>query len=215
VASYLRPKWSQISARQDFVYLKLGIVYCLRRKWYALCFESCLYSPLKVTCYFAHRFAIYNGIYTITYIYCHVYEGTRDVMTGSSSDDWILLALRLQSLLITLNLNTIAIRQTLQSLHSKPLSLFPLVFTIRFLARTPHGPNRKHSLYCWRSLFTEPFPSNRSLLLRCGPSRKHFYCIVYRQCMLDNLQSCCLAMLWWNPYFCSLYKLPLGCWVCV
>jgi hypothetical protein len=36
------------------------------------------------------------------------------IMTGSSSDDWILLALRLQSILITHNHNTIAILYTLQ-----------------------------------------------------------------------------------------------------
>jgi hypothetical protein len=49
---------------------------------------------------------------------------------------WLdLLVLRLQSLLITLNHNTIAILHTLQSLHTNPLTLFPLVFTTRFLAR--------------------------------------------------------------------------------
>jgi hypothetical protein len=57
------------------------------------------------------------------------------IMTGSSSDDWILLALRLQVHLITLNYNAIPIIHTLQSLHTNPLSQFPLVFTIRFLAR--------------------------------------------------------------------------------
>jgi hypothetical protein len=51
-------------------------------------------------------------------------------MTGSISDDWILLALWLQSLLITLSHNTIAILHTSQSLHTNPL-----VFTIRFLVR--------------------------------------------------------------------------------
>jgi hypothetical protein len=57
-------------------------------------------------------------------------------MTGSSLDDWILLALRLQSLLITLNHNTIAaILHPLHSLHTNPRGLFPLVLTIRFLAR--------------------------------------------------------------------------------
>jgi hypothetical protein len=43
---------------------------------------------------------------------------------GSISDDWILLALRLQPLLITLNNNAI-----LQSLHTNPLSPFPLIST--------------------------------------------------------------------------------------
>jgi hypothetical protein len=36
------------------------------------------------------------------------------VMTGSSSDDWILLVLRLQVLLITLNYNAMAILHNLQ-----------------------------------------------------------------------------------------------------
>jgi hypothetical protein len=58
---------------------------------------------------------------------------------------------------------------------------------------TPHGLNIKHSLYCSRSLSTEPFPSSRSLQLRRGQHRKHFYCIVDSPCMLDCLQSCCLA----------------------
>jgi hypothetical protein len=35
------------------------------------------------------------------------------IMTGSSSDDWILLALRLQPLLITRKHNTVAIPHTL------------------------------------------------------------------------------------------------------
>jgi hypothetical protein len=51
-------------------------------------------------------------------ILCHVYWGTRDEMTGSSSDDWILLAVRLQPFLITLNHNTIAILHILQSLFT-------------------------------------------------------------------------------------------------
>jgi hypothetical protein len=40
------------------------------------------------------------------------------IMTGSSSDNWILLALLLQSLLITLNHNVIAILHISQSLHT-------------------------------------------------------------------------------------------------
>jgi hypothetical protein len=44
-------------------------------------------------------------------------------MTGSSSDDWILLALRLQPLLITLNHNAIAIPHTLQSLFTLNFSV--------------------------------------------------------------------------------------------
>jgi hypothetical protein len=43
------------------------------------------------------------------------------IMTGSSSDDWILLAFRLQHLLITLNHYAIAMPHTLQSLHTNPL----------------------------------------------------------------------------------------------
>jgi hypothetical protein len=65
------------------------------------------------------------------FTYCHVYGG----YAWRWLDDWILLALLLQSLLITFNHNTIAILHTLQSLHTNPLSLFPIVFTIRFLAR--------------------------------------------------------------------------------
>jgi hypothetical protein len=53
-------------------------------------------------------------------------------MTGSHSNDWILLELRLQPVLITLNHNAIAILHTLQSLHTNPLSLFPLVSTMTF-----------------------------------------------------------------------------------
>jgi hypothetical protein len=48
-------------------------------------------------------------------------------MTGSSSDDWILLVLRLQPLLITLSHNSIAILHILQSLFTNPPSLFLLV----------------------------------------------------------------------------------------
>jgi hypothetical protein len=43
-----------------------------------------------------------------------VYRGTCDEMTGSSSDDWILLELRLQPLLITLTYSAIAYSHTLQ-----------------------------------------------------------------------------------------------------
>jgi hypothetical protein len=38
--------------------------------------------------------------------------GTRDEMTGSSSEDWILLVLRLQPLLITVSHNKNAILHT-------------------------------------------------------------------------------------------------------
>jgi hypothetical protein len=44
------------------------------------------------------------------------------IMTGSSSDDWILLALRLRPLLITLNPNAIAIPHTFtNTLHTNLL----------------------------------------------------------------------------------------------
>jgi hypothetical protein len=32
---------------------------------------------------------------------------------------------------------------------------------------TFHGPNGKHSLYCWRRLFTGPMPSNRHPIVPC------------------------------------------------
>jgi hypothetical protein len=47
---------------------------------------------------------------------CRVVHVT--IMTGSSSDDWILLVLRLQVLLITLNYTAIPIVHTLQSFHT-------------------------------------------------------------------------------------------------
>jgi hypothetical protein len=50
-------------------------------------------------------------------------------MTGSSSDDCLLLALWLQPLLVTINHNPIAILHILQSLHTNPLSLLPPVVT--------------------------------------------------------------------------------------
>jgi hypothetical protein len=46
--------------------------------------------------------------------YCDVYGGTRDDNDGSGSDDWILLALWLQPLVITLSHNTNAIPHILQ-----------------------------------------------------------------------------------------------------
>jgi hypothetical protein len=70
---------------------------------------------------------------------------TRDEMTGSSSDDWILLALRLQPLLITLNHNAIAIPHTLQSRHTNPLRPFPLVSSMT-LSLWINRPNLHHSL---------------------------------------------------------------------
>jgi hypothetical protein len=58
----------------------------------------------------------------------HIYivtcmEDTRDEMTGSSSDDWILLTLQLQPPVITPSHNLIAISHTLQS-------LFTLIFSV-------------------------------------------------------------------------------------
>jgi hypothetical protein len=78
-----------------------------------------------------------SGDVTILFItYCHMSGVHVTKWRGSSSDDWILLAVRLQPLLITLSHNTIAILQTLQSLHTNTFSLFPLVFTIHFLAQS-------------------------------------------------------------------------------
>jgi hypothetical protein len=53
-------------------------------------------------------------------VYCHMM-----LMMASSSDDWILLAVMLQLLLITLSHNTIAISPTLQP-------LFTLIHTVYF-----------------------------------------------------------------------------------
>jgi hypothetical protein len=58
--------------------------------------------------------------------------GTRDEMTGSSSDDWILLALWLQPLLITLHHNPITIPHTLQSTVAQALGFS--ISTSRLLA---------------------------------------------------------------------------------
>jgi hypothetical protein len=56
---------------------------------------------------------LFTKILTVQMFYTVTCTGvTHDVMTGSSSDDCILLALRLQPLLITLNRNTIAIPHT-------------------------------------------------------------------------------------------------------
>jgi hypothetical protein len=70
------------------------------------------------------QFTVYNQN-----ILSRVQKGTHDGMTGSSSDDWILLALWLQPLLVTLSHNPITIPHILQSLHTNPHSLFPPVIT--------------------------------------------------------------------------------------
>jgi hypothetical protein len=57
-----------------------------------------------------------SHIYVVIIVTCRV--GTRNEMTGSSSDDWILLAVWLQPFLITLNHNPIAIPHSLQSLFT-------------------------------------------------------------------------------------------------
>jgi hypothetical protein len=36
------------------------------------------------------------------------------------------------------------------------------------LIATLHGPHGKHSLYCWRSQFTVPLPSNRYPIIVCS-----------------------------------------------
>jgi hypothetical protein len=66
-------------------------------------------------------------------------------MTGSSLDDRILLALWLQPHLITLTHNTTAIPHSLQSLHTRPHSLFPLIITTLAVAMTYFTI---HWLYC-------------------------------------------------------------------
>jgi hypothetical protein len=71
---------------------------------------------------------------SFTLKYCHVCGGTRDEMTGSSSDDWILLALRLQLLSITRNYNAIAIPHTLQSLFTL---IFCPILHLQFTAIAP------------------------------------------------------------------------------
>jgi hypothetical protein len=55
---------------------------------------------------------------SVSYFHCRnmipiTIRHTRDEMTGPSSDDWILLSLRLQPLLTTLSDNTIAISHPL------------------------------------------------------------------------------------------------------
>jgi hypothetical protein len=70
----------------------------------------------------------------------------RDGMTGSSSDDSILLVLRLQPLLITLNHNNIAISHTFSiTPHTDLLSPFPPVSTIT-LSLWINRPNLHDSL---------------------------------------------------------------------
>jgi hypothetical protein len=50
---------------------------------------------------------------TVSIVMCRVLLVT--IMTGSSSDDWILLTLHLQVVLITLNYNAIALLHTFSS----------------------------------------------------------------------------------------------------
>jgi hypothetical protein len=76
---------------------------------------------------------------------CHLHVVLVTKMTGSSSDDWILLALRLQPLSIALNHNAIAILHILQSLHTNPHSLLTIVFTTT-LSLWINRPNLHHSL---------------------------------------------------------------------
>jgi hypothetical protein len=84
-------------------------------------------------------------------LYCDVYGGTRDEMTGSSSDDWILLALWLQPLLITLSHNTIAIPHIVETLLTLILSVLHSQFTVIApsliaLVHTLHYCTRKSSI---------------------------------------------------------------------
>jgi hypothetical protein len=54
-------------------------------------------------------------IFIVTYILSRVWGVHMTIMTGSSSDDWILLAVWLQPLVITLTYSAITIPHTLQS----------------------------------------------------------------------------------------------------
>jgi hypothetical protein len=51
-------------------------------------------------------------------ILSHVWDGTRDEMTGSSSDDWIYLTLWLQFSLITFRYRQYSAIADLQTLHN-------------------------------------------------------------------------------------------------
>jgi hypothetical protein len=101
-----------------------------------------------------HHYASWTIICSIVELkkkqYSHVYGGTRDDMTGSSSDDWILLAVRLQPLLITLNHNTIA-----DSTH------FTIILHTDLLCPNMH------------SQFTAIAPSRIALVPICFPTRAH------------------------------------------
>jgi hypothetical protein len=88
-------------------------------------------------------------------------------MTGSSLDDWILLALRLQPLLITLKKNAIDIPHTLQTLHTNPLSLFALISTMT-LSLLLNRPNLHPSLTAPNCSTLKVFPGR---LLRLRTSR--------------------------------------------
>jgi hypothetical protein len=61
-------------------------------------------------------------------------------------------------------------------------------------------------------MFTTPFPNNINVLLQRRPHRKHFHRIVASVCVLDCLQSCCLATRWSNmlqyypPMYVSILK---------
>jgi hypothetical protein len=61
------------------------------------------------------------------------------------------------------------------------LSLLPLSCRTLLIA-TLHGPPGKHSVHCWRSLFSAPLPSNTCPILAC-------LCVA-GMC----LATCCLAM---------------------
>jgi hypothetical protein len=75
----------------------------------------------------------------VVYIYCDM-----TIMTGSSSDDWILLALRFHPLVITLTVLSLFHRLFVITLHANPHSLFPIVF-ITTLSLWINHPNLCHS----------------------------------------------------------------------
>jgi hypothetical protein len=89
---------------------------------------------------------------------------------GSSLDDWILLALQLQPLLVTLSHNPIAILHILQSLHTNPVSPFPPVSTITLSLWINH-PNLHHSLtaltYRTLKVFTPHIKSSQADIFDC------------------------------------------------
>jgi hypothetical protein len=88
-----------------FVFLLWSFAYIFLH--FSFLFFCVLYLSFNISCSFP---------YFILYLFFFVLSRVRGTRTGSSSDDWILLVLRVQPLLITLNHNAIAVLHTLQSL---------------------------------------------------------------------------------------------------